>query len=265
MANMGDMGDTSEVEEWRLPDAHIGRRTLVYHRVDSTNNVAANLALDHSQDGLAVLAHEQTDGRGQHGRTWSTPPEAAVLLSVALFPPPALIRPVVLTAWAAVAVCQTVCEITEMKPRIKWPNDVLIGGKKLAGILIERRVATVAGIGLNVNQSEADFATLGLGEATSLAAISGRPHSWEATVRLLLAKLDDSYGALLKGDLAGLEADWKKLIALERKDVCVTSITGQEQDGRLVECRFEGVRLETHSGQVLDMKPESVRHIRERA
>jgi BirA family biotin operon repressor/biotin-[acetyl-CoA-carboxylase] ligase len=262
---MGDLDNLVDVEEWQLPAVHIGRRTLIYRRVDSTNTVASQLAVDASHDGLAVLAHEQTAGRGQHGRSWSTPPGTGVLLSVALFPPSALVRPVVLTAWAAVAVCRTVCQLSGAQPRIKWPNDVLVDGKKIAGILIERRQATVAGVGLNVNQSASDFAALGLGEATSLAAITGRPHSWEVTARLLLGKLDESYAGLLTGDLTGLEADWKHLIALERKDVRVNSISGQEHHGRLVQCAFDGVRLETDHGQVADFRPEAVRHIRERA
>ncbi len=259
------MADPNDAEDWQLPAAHIGRRTLIYPRVDSTNTVAANLAVDASHDGLAVLAHEQTAGRGQHGRTWSTPPGMSVLLSVALFPPPSLVRPVVLTAWAAVAVGRTVCELAGVQPRIKWPNDVLVDSKKIAGILIERRHATVAGIGLNVNQSASDFAALGLNEAISLATITGRAHSWQATVRLLLAKLDVSYAGLLSGDLTGLEADWRRLIALERKDVCVNTITEQEHHGRLVDCSFDELRLETANGQVMDFKPEAVRHIRERA
>src|SRR5438067_12909802 len=93
--------------EWTLPTRHVGRRVLVYDRVDSTNAVAAVLAADPGWDEVVVLAREQTAGRGQHRRTWDCPPGRGVLLSVLLFPPPTLRRPVVLTAWAAVAVAET--------------------------------------------------------------------------------------------------------------------------------------------------------------
>src|SRR5262245_40276451 len=109
---------------------HIGRRVLVYDRTDSTNNRAAEHAHDAAHDGLVVLAREQTAGRGQHGRHWQCPAGTGVLLSVLLFPPPALRRPAVLTAWAAVSVCETIHRVANLQARIKWPNDVLIHGRK---------------------------------------------------------------------------------------------------------------------------------------
>src|SRR5260370_31766746 len=139
-------------EEWHLSTVHIGRRVLVYDRVDSTNSVAASLAGDPANAGVVVLANEQTAGRGQYGRHWECPSRAGVLLSVLLFPPPLLNRPAILTAWAAVSVCETVRQITGLPARIKWPNDVLLRGKKVFGILIEQGLATVAGTGLTVNQ-----------------------------------------------------------------------------------------------------------------
>src|SRR5215468_6830547 len=99
-------------DAWNLPTKHLGRRTLVFDQLDSTNSHAALLADDPANDGLAVLAREQTAGRGQHGRVWTAPAGSSVLLSVLLFPPPELRRPVVLAALAAVAVCETVRHCT---------------------------------------------------------------------------------------------------------------------------------------------------------
>ena len=82
---------------------------------------------------------EQTAGRGQYGRVWTAPAGSSVLLSVLLFPPPALRRPTLLTAWAAVSVCETIQELANLSATIKWPNDVLINGRKVCGILIEQR------------------------------------------------------------------------------------------------------------------------------
>src|SRR5206468_7692987 len=86
-----------------------------------------------------VLAREQTAGRGQHGRAWQAPAGSSVLLSVLLCPPPALRRPALLTAWAAVSVCETILQLTGLQAKIKWPNDVLIRGRKVCGILIESK------------------------------------------------------------------------------------------------------------------------------
>jgi BirA family biotin operon repressor/biotin-[acetyl-CoA-carboxylase] ligase len=126
-------------DEWRLPTHRLGRRVLLYHKVDSTNTRAAALAGEPANDGLVLLADEQTAGRGQHGRIWTCAPGAGVLMSVLLFPAPQLRRPVILAAWAATSVCETIRHVTGLQARIKWPNDVLVRGRKVCGILIEQR------------------------------------------------------------------------------------------------------------------------------
>src|SRR5207248_4183315 len=122
-------------QEWTEDSRRVGRRVLVYDRVASTNSLALELAGDPTSDGLVLVAREQTAGRGQHGRTWLSPAGSSVLLSAVLFPPPSLRRPAILTAWAAVSVCETIRETTGLQPTIKWPNDVFLEGKKTCGIL----------------------------------------------------------------------------------------------------------------------------------
>src|SRR5262245_42686943 len=146
----------------------VGGRVLLYDCLDSTNALALSLASDPASDGRVLVAREQTAGRGQHGRSWQSPPGTSVLLSAILFPPPPLRRPAILTAWAAVSVCDTVRDVAGLDATIKWPNDVLIGGRKACGILIEQRGGTVIGIGLNVRQTAAIFEAAGLPDATSL-------------------------------------------------------------------------------------------------
>src|SRR5438128_2180119 len=132
-------------DEWRLDTHLLGRRVVIYDRVDSTNALAAKLAEDPANEGLIILAKEQTAGRGQHGRSWDCKAGSGVLLSALLFPPPSLRRPVILAAWAANSVCETILQSTGLEARIKWPNDVLLEGKKVAGILIEQGKGTVVG------------------------------------------------------------------------------------------------------------------------
>src|SRR5213594_4122121 len=117
-------------EELHLETRHIGRRLQVYECLESTNTEAANRADDPNNHGLVILADEQTSGRGQQGRSWHAPVGKAVLMSVVLLPPAPLRRPALLTAWAAVSVCETIRQATGLQARIKWPNDVLIRGRK---------------------------------------------------------------------------------------------------------------------------------------
>ncbi len=248
-------------EERSLNTCHIGRRLLVFDRVDSTNRVAAGWADDQTNDGLAVLAREQTAGRGQHGRSWKCRSGDGVLLSVLLFPPPALRRPAVLTAWAAVAVCQTVQRLTGLSPRIKWPNDVLLRGRKICGILIEQGRAAVVGVGLNVRQPPEYFAEDGLPGAASLAQFTDAGLGAFSAAEALLRRMDEEYARLLDGDLEPLETNWKRHIGLLGRDVIAERYDGPAHRGRLIELGFDGMRLASTDSVVLTLPPERVRHL----
>jgi BirA family biotin operon repressor/biotin-[acetyl-CoA-carboxylase] ligase len=267
---------TQPRETWNLDTRRLGRRTLVFAQLDSTNNYAAALADDPTNDGVAVLADEQTAGRGQHGRTWTAAPRASVLLSLLLFPPP-LRRPAVLTAWAAVSACEAVRRVVGLPAKIKWPNDVLLKGRKVCGILIEqsagsgdprraqgsgdpRRARVVVGIGLNVRQTAADFAAAGLPFATSLGQHTTTALDTHAVARALLGVLDEEYARLCDGDLAALEACWKWHLGLLGKDVRAECLDG-EVCGRLLEVAFDGVLVRQPGGVERCLPPESVTHL----
>jgi BirA family biotin operon repressor/biotin-[acetyl-CoA-carboxylase] ligase len=253
---------TQPREEWQLPTQCVGRRVLVFDRLDSTNTRAAQIASDPANDGLALLADEQTAGRGQHGRTWTAPPRASVLLSVLLFPPPPLRRPAILTAWAAVSVCEVVRELTGVQARIKWPNDVLVRGRKVCGILMEQGQAVVAGIGLNVRQTAAHFAALDLPHAASLQQFVHEPLDPYDVARRLLHHLDVEYARLLAGDLGTLEACWKWHLGLLGRRVQAECLDGA-REGRLLDLTFGGVVLEQDGQGPLCLEPERVVHVSE--
>jgi BirA family biotin operon repressor/biotin-[acetyl-CoA-carboxylase] ligase len=244
---------------WSLDTLRLGRRVLVFDRLDSTNSFAASLADDPANDGVAVLADEQIAGRGQHGRAWAAPPRSAVLLSLLLFPPPELRRPALLTAWAAVAVCWTVRETAGLPARIKWPNDVLLRGRKVCGILIEQGRGVVVGVGLNVRQTDADFAAAGLPQAVSLASFAAPPPDPADVARKLLRRLDEDYDLLRGGDRATLEACWKWHLGLLGRTVRAECPEGPHE-GRLSEVAFDGVVLERPGG-ALTLPPERILHL----
>jgi BirA family biotin operon repressor/biotin-[acetyl-CoA-carboxylase] ligase len=250
---------------WDYPGRSVGRQVLVFDRVDSTNSLAASLIGQPDSNGLALLADEQTAGRGQHGRNWVAPPRSSVLLSVLLFPPPELRRPVLLTAWAAVAVCEVVRETTGIQPRIKWPNDVFLRGRKVCGILIElsqqgSTPAVVAGIGLNVTQTEEQLAAAGLPLATSLQAGAAAHVNRDTVARALLARLNEEYEQLCGGERVVLEACWKWHLGLLGRDVWAECADGTCQ-GRLLDMGFDGVVLSLpHLGTVV-LPPETIQHL----
>jgi BirA family biotin operon repressor/biotin-[acetyl-CoA-carboxylase] ligase len=252
-------------DEWHLPTRHVGRRVLVYEQTDSTNARALQLADELANDGLIVLAREQTAGRGQHGRSWLCPTGSSVLMSVLLFPEGACRRPPLLVAWAAVSVCKLIERVAGLQARIKWPNDVLVDGRKVCGILIEQQsragvLATIAGIGLNVMQSQRDFADTDLREATSLHAAAGRSYDVGDIARSLITVLDKEYHALCEGALKPLETRWKHHLELLGKTVVAETSTG-DLVGKLLGLSFDAIELQTHTGERRVLQPETVRHL----
>jgi BirA family biotin operon repressor/biotin-[acetyl-CoA-carboxylase] ligase len=253
---------------WRLDHRFVGRSVLIYDRLDSTNNRAAELAADPANDGVVVLADEQTAGRGQQGRTWVSTPGSAVLLSALLFPPVELRRPALLTAWAAVAVGDAIREIAGLPTTIKWPNDVFLAGRKVCGILIESRptaegrVAVVVGVGLNVNQSADAFAAAGLPDATSLAVAAGRSFVVADVARRLIRQLDEGFSRLVDGDAQTLEEAWQERIGLLGRRVVAERHDGLYR-GRLLVMSWAGITFELDTGERREFLPETVRHLRE--
>jgi len=260
-----ETASATAAQTWELNTRHIGRRVLVFDRLDSTSNLAAVLANDPANDGVVILAKEQTAGRGQYGRTWASPPGSGILMSVLLFPPPQLRRPALLTAWAAVSVCETVLQAANLQGRIKWPNDVLIQGKKVCGILIESRsnprgqLSVVAGLGLNVSQTAEMFAAADLPQATSLALSAGRGFDWSEVARLLIQRVDEEYSRLASGDVATLEARWKWRVGLLGRNVCAECQEARHT-GRLLEMAWDGLVIE-RGGELMHLQPEVVRHL----
>jgi BirA family biotin operon repressor/biotin-[acetyl-CoA-carboxylase] ligase len=185
-----------------------------------------------------------------------------LLLSALVYPPPELRRPVVLTAWAAVAVTDAVRELTEVDARIKWPNDLLVDGKKVCGILIEQGHGTVVGVGLNLNQTAAEFAADGLTEANSLLIVGGRGVEPEAALRTVVRHLDIGYARIAANNLHLLEAAWQSRVGLNPgREVVVELSDGTTATGRLQELGFDGVAVNDDTTGVRLYKPETVRRV----
>ncbi len=180
----------------------IGRKVLVKDLVDSTNNIAKALAVDGEPEGTVVTARSQTGGRGRTGRLWDSP-EGGLYLSIILRPDLPAQDLTLLTVLSCLPVAQAIEDVCQVVPRIKWPNDVRIGGKKVAGILSEvcyrggEPRFMVLGIGINLNTEPS---TLNAPEAGSLKDMCGKEIDQEHFLNVLLFKMDELYGRFRKGD-----------------------------------------------------------------
>ena len=213
--------DRLSAGELARPGRRVGRELVCLETVDSTNNDLKRRAVGEAPDGLVVVAEEQTGGRGRRGRSFASPAGKGLYLSALLRPSCTLEQLPALTAWSAVAVCDAVEALCGVRPGIKWPNDVILEGRKLCGILTELELEAesgalryvVVGIGLNLSQTEADFGPELAPTAISLAqALGAAPRRAEAA-RALLDGLDRLYA-----DFPREQAGW---LARYRAD-CLT-------------------------------------------
>ncbi len=236
--------------EYQLGTRRIGRRIAVWNRVASTNDLAARASTSTVNQGLVILAEEQSAGRGSRGRTWTAPARSSVLMSVLLFPPDGqLAEPAWLTALAAVAVAEVVSEWTGRAAAIKWPNDVRVDGRKIAGILVERGAGAVIGIGLNANLATADFPDELRDKATSLQILLGAPVDRSDLVRALIRRLDDHFDASERQGPSVLNLPWRERSEHLGRLVAVSTLDGTLR-GRLDELDLtDGLRLSLEDGQ----------------
>lgn len=215
-----------------------GRRAPVISEesVDSTNTALKALATTGALSGTVLTARQQTGGRGRLGRSFESPPEG-LYLSMLLktnFPPE---RTLTITPMAAVAVCRTVEAVCGLSPEIKWPNDVLLGGKKLCGILTELSVqdgeaALVLGIGVNVNTSEESFSPALRDAVCSIYGCTGRKTDMNAFARHLIAELDGLF-ALWEADSSAFLAEYRRRCSTPGRDILVLQ-NGESRPARAV-------------------------------
>lgn len=230
----------------------IGQKIIRLDTVDSTNNYAANLLKEgRIGHGTVILAEEQTAGRGQRGAVWDSNPADNLLVSVFLTPANLSVADqVALTHFASLSVAQVLRKIG-ISSEIKWPNDILVDGKKIAGMLIENtlsggKVATsVVGIGLNVNQTE--FGGL---NATSIRNLTGQFIPVGEILFSLIAEMGKLWNTLESGDLSGLRTEYLERLYLKGKMAVFSDesgefagmITGISTEGLLIVKRNEGER-----------------------
>lgn len=218
-----------------------GRPLKVLEATASTNADALDWAKEDAPEGALVVAEHQTAGRGRWGRSWFSEPGAGLLLSLVLRPRLATDRLGLITTALGVACTEALRESTGLQPRIKWPNDVTVDGRKLAGILVETRVeaghvdAAVAGIGINFHRFDppADIAA----RATSVAdamerAGLGPPPSRAHLLAALLRYFEDFYDEITSGAAADVVERAAAYSEILGKAVRVVLADGRALEGR---------------------------------
>jgi BirA family biotin operon repressor/biotin-[acetyl-CoA-carboxylase] ligase len=176
-----------------------GRFGHVYRYTEITTSTQRMLAEDEAEGAIAV-AEEQTEGRGRLGRTWTAPAGTSVLVSVLLRPALEAAKLPELSLVAGGAVAKAIVEVTGIEPTVKFPNDVLVGGRKVAGILAESSEGRVVlGIGVNVNQTPEQLPADAQAEPTSLRLELAEPVSRAQLLAAILFRLERAYDAWVTG------------------------------------------------------------------
>ena len=182
-----------------LGSAVIGRKIIVLGQTGSTNDAILQIANANPKEGIVVFAEHQTAGRGQRGNRWESAAGKGLWFSILLRPQIDLASSPQLTAWAAEAISGAIQSQFSLTPAIKFPNDVQIDGRKVAGVLVEMRAqekgahTAIAGIGVNVNQSREDFPKELQRRAISLAMAIGKQVDRQNFAIALLRELDRTY------------------------------------------------------------------------
>jgi BirA family transcriptional regulator, biotin operon repressor / biotin---[acetyl-CoA-carboxylase] ligase len=193
----------------------IGRDIRVFEQTTSTSDVIEKLARDGVKEGAVVFAESQTKGRGRLGRKWVSPARKGLWLSVLLRPDLRPQETTQLTVAAATALWRAIHSQTGLKPEIKWPNDILIYGRKTAGILTElsaeldRVKHVILGIGVDVNLNASEFPPELRKTATSLKIEAGRVISRSELAVALLRELDRDYARICSGAFAAVADEWE--------------------------------------------------------
>jgi len=233
----------------------IGKKIHHFHNLDSTNSKAYQLALNGAEEGEVVIAESQEKGRGRLGRQWFSPPFLNLYLSVILRPKIPPHQASLITLMAAVATADAIQKFSGLLPLIKWPNDILLRDRKVAGLLneihseMDRIHFVILGMGVNLNMDEQMFQKEIRTVATSLKNEMGETISRKTFLQSLLLELERWYTIFLQEGSAVILKAWRDRAHIQGKRVKVTSF-GESVVGTAIDVDSDGALiLETTNGK----------------
>jgi len=226
-----------------------GKKNIIFlNETDSTNTRAKELAAQGAPEGTLVIAERQTKGRGRRGRTWFSPPGGGIYFSL-------ILRPVIspgetpkITLMTAVVLAETLISLMKLKLRIKWPNDILVNGKKLAGILTEISTEMdavnyiIVGLGLNVNTQFEQFPQDIKGNATSILIENGKQFPRVKLIQHYLKLYEIYYDMFKNNDFEPIMKRWRELADIIGKQIRV-DVIGKTHIGKVVDVDNDGVLI----------------------
>ncbi|OGD12396.1 MAG: biotin--[acetyl-CoA-carboxylase] ligase [Candidatus Aminicenantes bacterium RBG_13_62_12] len=237
----------------------IGAKILNFESCPSTNDLARNLAEHGETEGLVVVAAEQTAGRGTRGRSWFSPKEKGLYLSVLFRPPSEAVS--FLPLAAGLAVREALSLACGLKAELRWPNDIIAAGRpdrKLGGILSESQWTgtnldfAVVGVGLNLRHKTEDFSFNLRTQAVSVQMLTGRPPDEPLLLEQLLARMDFWYGLIRRGERHDILTEYRKrmfvppggkMTIIHGQGRAAGRFEGLGEDGGLILATPEGNRI----------------------
>lgn len=231
-----------------LKTTMMGRHIHFEEIVSSTQKIARNLANEGVEEGTIVVADQQTNGKGRMARVWYSPKGTGIWMSMIIRPNLPVNQTPQLTLLTAVAIVQAIEELTPLKPEIKWPNDIMLNGKKLVGILTELQAeadqvhSVIIGTGINVNQKIDDFPEELQSIATSIFIETGTVWERAQFIQMILLKFEGLYSLFLTQGFKPIKLLWesyaislnKKIIARTLSGTIVGKAIGIDDDGVLL-------------------------------
>lgn len=243
-----DIIDPHEIKA-RLVSARIGTRLDYIKATSSTNADAFRVAEVGATEGTVVLADFQTGGKGRRGRVWSSPAGVNIYCSVVLRPTIMPHEAPQLTFLSAVAVARAIEQTTRLAPEIKWPNDLLISGKKVAGLLNEMSAETdginfvILGIGVNLNMTTEQFPDELRHPATSLFLESGQQVDRSRFTAIMLNELDQLYAEFLEHGFGSVREEWQRRCNASGRQVLVSDSGTECTGGHFIGIDSDGALL----------------------
>ena len=258
---------TPDLLRQQLKGSMFGKRIHHFFRTDSTNRVAMELGYTNEPEGAVVIAEEQTAGRGRAGRNWHSERATGIYATLLLRPKISPVQAPLLTMMAGLSAHAAIQAQTGLQPDLKWPNDLMLNGKKLGGILTEMHAEptvvrfVIVGIGINVNQEKfpAELSAI----ATSLRAETGRGQSRLELLARLLREFETDYNRFLRDGSGSVTerftqvssyASGKKVRVTNGKETYIGVTAGLRPEGLLQIRREDGALVTVLAGDVTETR-----------
>lgn len=248
LSRVSDLLIPDEIQE-ALDTEVFGKKDIVHFKeISSTNLIAKELAAQGAPEGTLIIAEKQTNGRGRRGRNWFSPSGDGIYVSLILRPAVSPGEAPGITLMSAVAVAEALLSLVDMEVRIKWPNDILVNGRKIAGILTEISTEMdaidyiVVGLGLNVNMPFESFPEEIREKATSILMVTGKRFSRIRLIQAYLRWYEKYYGMYKSGDFDSIMKRWKEFADIIGRKVMV-DVIGNKYIGEITAVDNDGVLI----------------------